>query len=86
MCFQYWPSKMDDTEIYGLFQVEACAEERVLPEYTVRKFKISSIKNVSIYMICLLLVYSNSSVHFHSFMHSYIHPSIHLSINPSIHY
>ena len=45
-CVQYWPST--GQEIWGTFVVSMAQEERVLPEYTVRKFNIRHIDNVSL--------------------------------------
>ena len=46
-CVKYWPSSAEEPEICGSFQVEVAQEERVLPEYIVRKFNLCHIDNVS---------------------------------------
>lgn len=45
---QYWPNNVGETDIFGTFQVETLPDERVLPDYIVRKFKLSPANNVSI--------------------------------------
>ena len=54
MCVRYWPESIGQTEVYGTFQVEVCADERVLGEYTVRKLKLSPVDMVGGAVLWLL--------------------------------
>ncbi|XP_019855567.1 PREDICTED: receptor-type tyrosine-protein phosphatase S-like [Amphimedon queenslandica] len=42
---QYWPVNPNEEDMYGSFNVVALPEERALPDYIVRKFKLSHSKN-----------------------------------------
>ena len=47
---QYWPSNPNEEEMYGSFNVIAVPQDRTLPDYIVRKFKVSHSSNVSVWV------------------------------------
>ncbi len=52
---KYWPSSKGEPDVYGGYQVQLSEDEKDRGDYITRRFKLSPVDNVTIFVISTFL-------------------------------